>query len=164
MGAAGMTAGWQAVPAARWLSAFWVAALLRDDHRIGPGEQQPRLPVGEPHQVRRLPSHSVDLDDFAGLVRASDGVSVNANLVTDRCFHDRLPRRCDFWCAASLSTPPTRSPPSTDAVRLDRSRALAGLRCRGVHSSLYRQGTLPHAGRRPAWLPGYETGLVSAPH
>jgi hypothetical protein len=35
-----------------------------------------------------------------------------------------------------------------------------------VHSSLYRQGTLPHAGRRPAWLlviTAYETCLVSAP-
>src|SRR5580692_11501118 len=98
------------------LSAFLVATLLRDDHRVRPGEQQPGPPVGEPHQVWRLASHSVDLDDFAGLVLMPDGVAVNANLVTDRRFHDRLlvdgvplPRR------ALLSLPP-RDPPTLRPV------------------------------------------------
>jgi hypothetical protein len=43
----------------------------------------------------------VDLDDFAGLVLMPDGIAVNADLVTDRRFHDRPPR-----CSAAATCTP----------------------------------------------------------
>src|ERR1700758_3333635 len=56
----------------------WVGPLARNDHRVGAWEQEPRLSVGESHQVGRLTSGTAYLDDFAVLIGMADAVSVNA--------------------------------------------------------------------------------------
>jgi predicted DNA-binding transcriptional regulator YafY len=91
--AAAVTACYAARAGTPLRSASRVGPLSRNDDCVRAWEQEPRLPVGKPHQVRRLAAGPVHLHDFAVLVWVADDASVNADLVTDRRFHDHLPRR-----------------------------------------------------------------------
>ena len=57
------------------------------DHRIRAREHQPRVPILEPHQVRRLSRAATNLDNLASPARVPDVMPVNVKPISYHCFH-----------------------------------------------------------------------------